>query len=322
MKIVILAAGAGTRLWPLSTPEHPKQFLRLHGQASLLQNTFKLYSRHTPEPDLYVLSTRDLLHLVKEQLPKVRAPQILAVPERKEVLANVLFALNQLKGADTEPVLFAAVDYVTDEPDGFHSSLQAFILAHSQPTENITLLCGRQKTKDMGYVRVGAANQVTQYIDKPAAHIDKLLASGKGYSFPLLFVASRAAMRAVLEYHDDPTTAGKAAALLDANNDQLSKCFLAMPAERKFIMHRNRAPNVRAHPAALNLIDVGSFEALYAISPKDNSRNVVLGNASLDRHATHNLVINQIAQPLEVGAIKNSVIVQTPEGLLVRPLID
>ncbi len=69
MKTIILAAGFGSRLWPLSTSERPKQFQNFINDTSLLQHTYSLMSKVSEVADLYVLTLKGLEWLVVEQLP-------------------------------------------------------------------------------------------------------------------------------------------------------------------------------------------------------------------------------------------------------------
>src|SRR5688572_30694717 len=111
MKTVILAAGFGSRLWPLSTSERPKQFQNFVKDKSLLQYTQEIFSQFTSINELYVLTVEGLEELVKEQLPNIPSSNIIAVPERRNTLPHTLYALKKLPVRGNEPVLFTPVDH-------------------------------------------------------------------------------------------------------------------------------------------------------------------------------------------------------------------
>ena len=86
---VIMAGGAGTRFWPLSTEEKPKQFLRLFGDRSLLQKSFDRISGLIPNERIIVLTNKSFVGLVREQLPDIPEENIIAEPIRRDTAAAV-----------------------------------------------------------------------------------------------------------------------------------------------------------------------------------------------------------------------------------------
>ena len=80
MYAVILAGGGGTRLWPLSTPECPKPFLRLLGDESLIQRTVARLAPLVGPEDVFVVTDRRYLPLVADQLPAVPAANLIGEP--------------------------------------------------------------------------------------------------------------------------------------------------------------------------------------------------------------------------------------------------
>lgn len=89
---VILAGGAGTRFWPLSTPSRPKQFLRLLGEKSLLRMTYERVAPLVPPERTWVLTSEAFAPLVREQLPEVPPLQVVAEPMRRDTAAAVALA--------------------------------------------------------------------------------------------------------------------------------------------------------------------------------------------------------------------------------------
>ena len=88
MRILLLAGGGGTRLWPLSTPARPKQFLPLVSGKSLLADTFQ---RVAPLSDaVFVATSEEYGDLVRAELPAVRAARILTEPARRNSAAPIL----------------------------------------------------------------------------------------------------------------------------------------------------------------------------------------------------------------------------------------
>ncbi len=90
--VVIMAGGAGTRFWPLSTRQKPKQFLRLFGERSLLQMSFDRLQGIVSADRILVLTNRDFVSLVREQLPELPAENVIGEPHRRDTGAAVCLA--------------------------------------------------------------------------------------------------------------------------------------------------------------------------------------------------------------------------------------
>jgi len=121
MKIIIMAGGSGTRLWPLSRTHFPKQFLVLPGmEKSIFQMTIERSLLMGDMEDIYIVTSKDYLQLVQEQIKELSkvlpAENILLEPEAKNTLPAILFAVQAIreKGEDTCAVF--ASDHVIDNP--------------------------------------------------------------------------------------------------------------------------------------------------------------------------------------------------------------
>ena len=87
--VVIMAGGAGTRFWPLSTEEKPKQFLDLFGDRTLLQKTYERISNLVPPERVLVLTNAAFVSLVRDQLPEIPLENVIAEPLRRDTAAAV-----------------------------------------------------------------------------------------------------------------------------------------------------------------------------------------------------------------------------------------
>ena len=79
-----MAGGVGSRFWPLSTPEYPKQFIDILGDGeSLIQKTFRRFQDICPKENIYIITNKSYAHLVKEQLAGISDEQIVLEPARR-----------------------------------------------------------------------------------------------------------------------------------------------------------------------------------------------------------------------------------------------
>jgi mannose-1-phosphate guanylyltransferase/mannose-6-phosphate isomerase len=190
---VILAGGGGTRLWPLSRPEHPKPFLPLIGDRTLLQRT---WDRIVPDlvgpEDVAVVTDRRYAGLVRQQLPDLAPGMLLAEPVGRNTAAAVAFAAEALARPDDDVMLVLPADHlIVDEP-GFRALLRrAGALAAGTAPDGMT---GRLVTLGItpagpetgyGYVVAGApipgddlASAVTRFVEKPTLEVARALLAG------------------------------------------------------------------------------------------------------------------------------------------------
>lgn len=325
MKEVILAAGHGSRLWPASTQEVPKQFQPLINGRSLLQNTYESHLQSADEHDIYVLTLGGMEQIVAQQLPSMPERNILAVPERRNTLPHTLFALNRIGALDDEPVMIAGVDNVTTSPVGFHRALHDLITngSSSERRQSITLLGERAVVPDptLGYIETDGSGHVQHFHEKPAkVKLQEMMKTKDLYDFSFIFTLSKLALRLALKDIEDNDVAKKALALLDSSPDRRIENFLAMPFADISTTVFQRAKNLMICEGELGIVDVGKYAALREINTTDEQGNVVLGKNIIHEGCKDNVMINRTGNPMVVLGMSESVIVQTGAGTLVSPL--
>ena len=116
--IVIMAGGQGTRLYPLSTADKPKQFLDLLGTGkTLIQMTYERFLAVDPDAHIWVVTTKDYVHWVKEQLPTIPDDQILAEPAPRNTAPCISYAIWKIKAR------FGRCNIIVSPSDAFVSSI-------------------------------------------------------------------------------------------------------------------------------------------------------------------------------------------------------
>jgi len=122
--VVIMAGGAGTRFWPLSTRSRPKQFLRLFGDRSLLQMSFDRLDGLVPPERVLVLTNEDFVPLVREQLPALPHENIFGEPYRRDTGAAVTLAALLAEKRFGNPVIATlTADHLIGPVDLFQKTL-------------------------------------------------------------------------------------------------------------------------------------------------------------------------------------------------------
>lgn len=172
-----MAGGVGSRFWPMSTEEKPKQFLDILGLGkSLLQLTFDRLNKQIPTEQIYILTNKSYFSLVKEHLPMLRDEQIICEPQRKNTAPCILYAALKIQHLDPNSTLvISPSDHLILQEDRFHEQL-TIAVAEAQSDKLLTL--GIHPTRpDIGYGYIefdstidrsaGQVARVIQFREKP-----------------------------------------------------------------------------------------------------------------------------------------------------------
>ncbi|MFA4915806.1 MAG: mannose-1-phosphate guanylyltransferase [Syntrophales bacterium] len=131
--VFIMAGGVGTRFWPLSTHERPKQFIQLFDDRSLLQKSYDRVAGIVPDDRIIVLTNANFTHLVGEQLPQVPGQNIIGEPERKDTAAAVcLGTLMAMKRYGNPVIIVLTADHLIEPVDVFQQTMLSAVKAARQ----------------------------------------------------------------------------------------------------------------------------------------------------------------------------------------------
>lgn len=167
--IVIMAGGQGTRLWPWSTPEKPKQFLDLLGVGkTLIQETYDRVLKAVPDACVWVVTAKEYVHWIREQLPAIPASRILAEPAPRNTAPCIAYAIWKIK-AD-----FGKCNIVVTPSDAFVSCIDSYAvtiktaLAFTASDEPRIVCVGIKPSEPhtgYGYIKISSRDEM-QTIDK------------------------------------------------------------------------------------------------------------------------------------------------------------
>ncbi len=175
MKMIVMAGGSGTRLWPLSRTHYPKQFLKLNGmEKSIFQLTIDRCLLMGSMEDIFIVSSRDYLHLIQGQIEEmgktIDRDNILLEPEPKNTLPAIMFAVQSIRKNCEDICAVFASDHVMDHPeilaktvlDAQNIAQQGFVTFGIMPTGPET---------GYGYIKPGKAipggMEVAEFKEKP-----------------------------------------------------------------------------------------------------------------------------------------------------------
>jgi len=158
MKILILAGGKGTRLWPLSREHKPKQFQKLFGEKTMLQETLNRVLPLASLKDIYVATNQQYVKEVQKELPKLPKRNIISEPAHRERVAAFLLFFCHLKEKDLkEPVVILPSDHLIKEKEKFRQALLAAEKFIKKNPEYLLLLGEKPIFPDtgLGYIKKG-----------------------------------------------------------------------------------------------------------------------------------------------------------------------
>ncbi len=341
---VIMAGGSGTRLWPLSRAQHPKQFLALHGERSLFQQAVGrvagLRAAGLSVAQAIIVCNEDHRFLVLDQLREAghsSAVLLLEPVGRNTAPAMTLAALQAIDGG-ADPVLCVtpADQTVTDEAAFATALARAVHAATRGVIVTLGVVPDRAET-GFGYIRCAgapadshAAMAVEQFVEKPdAATAQRYLDAGSYFWNSGMFVVRASVWLAAIEhFRGDIASATRDAWGVRGVDSSFVRPgrtqFEAIPAESVdyAVMERAAPAGGAASPFAVHMVplqagwsDLGAWDAVWQVSDKDAAGNSSRGDALLQDcsdtlvHATSRLV----------GAVglHNVIVVETSDAILV-----
>src|SRR5205807_1493764 len=107
--VIIMAGGIGSRFWPMSRTDFPKQFLDiLNTGKTLIQSTYERFAEFIPAENIYVVTSNEYINIVQDQLPKIKRENILGEPSRKNTAPCIAYISFKLHQKDPEASLIVA----------------------------------------------------------------------------------------------------------------------------------------------------------------------------------------------------------------------
>lgn len=161
LNVVILAGGSGTRLWPLSTPSFPKQFLPLPNGNSMIQETLVRVAPLASSAQTWVVTGRSMAGLVEEHLPALEPTHILREPMGRNSAPAIAWIAATIARHDPQAVMVTlSADHVISEVETFRQALQ---LAHRAASQGQLVTLGISPTApETGYGYIRYAEQISE----------------------------------------------------------------------------------------------------------------------------------------------------------------
>jgi mannose-1-phosphate guanylyltransferase len=320
---VILAGGVGSRFWPLSTPERPKQLLPLVNDDPLLVNTLGRLREIVPLDHTLVLTNASLVDAVAHAAPDLPRANIIAEPKPAGTAAALTWAALQIaeRTGHESTMICVHADWAIADDDGFRQALLAAETAARMEQALVTVgLVPTRPDPSFGYLQPGArtesgAREVTRFVEKPDRQRAEWMLH-QGYLWNSgIFAWSVGSFLSEIRAH----TPEVARALDSVAGSGMSAFFNAVVPISVDVGLLERSAKVRVVSADFGWDDVGTWGALRRVKPEDSSGNVTRGDVfALDSrgnvvYANGNVIVLYGVSDLVVVTRGNITLVTTTE---------
>jgi mannose-1-phosphate guanylyltransferase len=315
----LLAGGSGERFWPWSRQAHPKQFLKLDGQFSLIQATWHRMDQICPPEQRIIVTQERQKALVQEHLPNLEDFQLLLEPCARDTAAAVLLTTLHLKKRFGDVVIgiFPSDHHIADQV-AFDAAVQTAI---SEAEKGGIITFGIQPTHPAtgyGYIEQeitspAISNRVKRFTEKPnLARAEEMLQAGN-YLWNAGMFFFRADVMLALFQEFAPQLYAALEPII--GTDQINQIYPSLQKISLDYAIMEHAPNVRVIPVSFGWDDVGDWAALKRLSSSDN---VCLGkHIALETHRS--VVVNQSKELVVTLGLEDVVVVHCDDVTLVMP---
>jgi len=331
---VIMAGGCGTRLWPLSRSNYPKQFLSLNGEDTMLQQTLSRLEGLEHEA-VMLICNEEHRFIAAEQIRKkgISHNGIFLEPVgRNTAPAIALAAFKALAESPEANLLVLAADHVIEDEASFKVSVKN-ALQYSEQGKLVTFgIVGDKPETGYGYIKRGRALEenkgpsnlayvVDKFVEKPSREMaQEYIDSGEYFwnSGMFMFKAKRYLEELEKFRPDIYQACNKAILTQECDLDFIrvnKQAFIDCPDESIDYAVMEKTEEAVVVPLDAGWSDIGSFSALWDVSDKDNSGNAVYGDVQTN-DVKNSMIISRDKLTTAVG-VEDLVIVSTKDAVLV-----
>lgn len=330
---VVMAGGVGSRFWPVSTPEFPKQFHDMLGSGhTLIQKTFNRLALLIPKENILILTHQNYKDIVKEQLPFVSNENIILEPAMRNTAPCILYAAMKIKKMNPEAVMVVAPsDHWIEDEMQFVANLQRTfdICERDQVLMTLGILPTFPNT-GYGYIEFNKLDsrpikKVVQFREKPDYVTARKFIQSRHFLWNSgIFVWSTSAILQAFETYQPQMSA-----LFESGFDSYNT-----PKEKEFIEENyskaqdisidyavmEKANNVYVLPATFDWNDLGTWGSLHDKLPKDASDNAIVNAQAFCEDSTNNIIrTDDKNKVVVIDGLNDYIIVDRKDVLLIYP---
>jgi mannose-1-phosphate guanylyltransferase len=326
---IIMAGGIGSRFWPFSRNNRPKQFLDFFGTGrSLLQMTFDRFSKFVPAQNILIVSNVIYKDLILEQLPEISANQVLLEPCRRNTAPCIAYAVHRIKSqTDKANIIVTPSDHLILKEDEFGTTIRTGLdfIEKNDCLLTLGIKPNRPET-GYGYIQVadgkGALRKVMTFTEKPDLELAKVfLQSGEFFWNSGMFLWNLQTIDAAFEKLL-PEMHQKFAQGEEFYNTGKEQEFIndAFPSCHNISIDygiMEKADNVHVLTADFGWSDLGTWGSLYDLSDKDEKQNVTLKCNAQYYNSKENIVTLEPGKLAVIDGLEGYIVAESNNVLLI-----
>ena len=320
--VVVLAGGVGSRFWPLSTPERPKQLLPLVSDRPLLEESVRRLRPLVDPTRVLILTNATLKTAVEQLLPEVPGRNVIAEPRAGGTAAALVWAAQEIVRRDGPAAVMISVhaDWTVGNPERFVDTLAAAArVADSQRALVTVGVVPARPDPGFGYIESGATvepgvRRVAKFVEKPdRARAADMISRGALWNSGI-FV-----WRAGDFLDDVRRLTPEVAPALHAHADDIESFFREVTPISVDHGVLERSDRVMVMPGDFDWDDVGTWGSLHRVRPRDDGQNAMTGDA----HAVqaHGNVVHADGTKVVLYGVENLVVV-AKDGLVLVTTVE
>ncbi len=321
--LIIMAGGIGSRFWPMSTAEVPKQFLDIMGTGkTMIQQTVSRFGKLVPMENIFIVTSKNYKQLVQEQLPAISDAQVLLEPCMRNTAPCIAYAAYKIYKRNPEAnIVVAPSDHLITDESGFQKIVQQGLDFVAEKDVLLTLgIQPHRPETGYGYIQAEEASendihQVAAFKEKPdLATAQTYIAEGNYFWNAGIFLwSAQSILKALKAYL--PEVAG----IFEAGQAQLDT-----PAEQAFIDENfpncqnisvdygimEQADNIYVMPADFGWSDLGTWGSLWEKRQRNEQGNSVVGNEVHLFDCENSIVHVPDNRPVVLQGLKDCIVVE------------
>jgi mannose-1-phosphate guanylyltransferase len=329
---ILMAGGVGSRFWPVSTQDFPKQFHDMLGTGeTLIQKTFSRLSNIIPKENIFILTNERYNDLVFEQLPGVTKRQVVLEPAMRNTAPCILYAALKIQKENKDAIMIVAPsDHWIEDETAFTKNVQQAFDFCSENDALMTLgITPNFPNTGYGYIEFDKTSKddikvVNQFREKPDYETAKdFIAQGNFLWNAGIFMWSVNSVISAFK-NNQPELYELFEQGIDVYNTNFEDDFIRDNYGKSenisvdyAIMESSK--NVYVIPATFDWNDLGTWGSLYDKLDKDSEQNAIVNAQILAEDASGNMIRTNKDKIVVVDGLKDYIIVDKDEVLLIFP---
>jgi len=332
---LILAGGQGTRFWPFSTEEKPKQFLNIVGKGSLIFQTYKRLNKFIEKENIFIVADNKYLKLIKDSIHEFKESNFIDEPVPRNTAPSLILSNIFLSRFDSNAnvIVLPADHYISKEHvfkvqmnDALCYADNKYIITCGIKPEMPHTGYGYIKFDKRRVIKSGETEffDVNEFKEKPALKTaKKYVKYGNYYWNSGMFIYKlkhfKESFKEYSNYYYE-----KYIELENSfeNRDRFCEIFKHIKAESIDYALMEKVKEIKMFEAKFRWSDVGSWSSVYELNKKDNNRNAIEACNSVLIDTKNSLIFSKEKNPVAVIGLENIAVINTKNGLLIANIDD